>query len=88
LPVSRWTEEVDHLVAVDEVELGKGENAVAVEGGLEREVEASEGLDCRELGHTKRHLDASVLAQRNSSANRVSITSSALASPRSSWRMV
>src|SRR5262249_8341032 len=61
---SGWAEEVDHLVAVDEVELSKGENAVAVERRLEREVEAGEGLDGRELGHTKRHLDASVLAQR------------------------
>jgi hypothetical protein len=30
-------EEVDHLVAIDEVELSKGENAVAVERRLERE---------------------------------------------------
>ena len=38
-----WAEEVDHLVAIDEVELSKGENAVAVERRLEREVEAGEG---------------------------------------------
>jgi hypothetical protein len=38
-----WAKEVDHLVAIDEVELSKGENAVAVERRLEREVEAGEG---------------------------------------------
>jgi hypothetical protein len=38
-------EEVDYLVAIDEVELGKGKNPVAVEGRLEREVESGERLD-------------------------------------------
>jgi hypothetical protein len=27
---SGWAEEVDHLVTVDKIELGKGENAIAV----------------------------------------------------------
>ena len=61
---SGWAEEVDHLVAVDEVELSEGEDAIAVERWLEREVEACERLDGGELGHPQRHLHAAVLAQR------------------------
>ena len=38
-------DEVDHLVAVDEIEAGKGHDAVAVERGLEGEVEARQGLN-------------------------------------------
>src|SRR5262245_14324946 len=38
-------EEVDDLVAVNEVELGERENTIAVEGRLEREVEAGERLN-------------------------------------------
>jgi len=37
--------EVDDLMAVDELELGQGEDTVAVERGLEREVKAAQGLD-------------------------------------------
>ena len=87
LPVPGGPRKWITLVAIDEVELSKGENAVAVERRLEREVKAGEGLDGRELGHAKRHLDASVLAQRQFLGEQ-SITSNALASPRSSWRMV
>ena len=50
-------EQVDHLVAVDEVELGEREDAVAVERRLEGEVEAGERLDGREPGHHQRGLD-------------------------------
>src|ERR1700748_2398823 len=59
---SGWAEEVDHLIAVDKVELSEGENAIAVEGRLEREVEAGERLDGGELGHPQRLLPAPVLA--------------------------
>ena len=38
-------EEVDDLGAVDELELGERQDAVAVERGLEGEVEAGERLD-------------------------------------------
>ena len=55
---------MDHLVAVDEVELGEGQDAVAVERRLEGEVEAGERLDGREPGHHQRGLDAAALAQR------------------------
>jgi hypothetical protein len=37
-------EEVDDLAALDELELGQREDALAIERGLEREVEAGEGL--------------------------------------------
>ena len=56
-------EEVDDLVAVDEVELGEGQDPVAVERRLEGEVEAGQRLDGRELCHPQRRLDATVLAQ-------------------------
>src|SRR5450759_3670064 len=38
-------DEVDDLVPIDEVEAGQGHDAGAVERGLEREVEAGQGLD-------------------------------------------
>ena len=56
-------EEVDDLVALDEVELGERQDPVPVERRLEGEVEAGQRLDGRELGHPERHLDAPVLAQ-------------------------
>ena len=80
-------EEVDDLTAIDELELGEGEDALAVERGLEGEVEAGEGLDRREAAHAQRRLDTTGSRARvSSSASSVSISSSALASPRSSWR--
>ncbi len=55
-------DEVDHLVLVDEIQAGQRHDAVAVERGLEREVEARERLDGGEPGHLQRSLDASPLA--------------------------
>ena len=55
-------EQVDDLGAVDEVELGERQDAVAVEGGLEREVEALEGLGRGEPGGLQGDADAAVLA--------------------------
>jgi hypothetical protein len=55
---------VDDLVAVDELELDQSPNTLAVKRGLEGEVEAGEGLDCRQPGHSQRCLDAAVLAHR------------------------
>ena len=49
--------------AVDELQLGERHDAVLVERGLEREVEAGQRLDGRQPGHEKSHLDAAVLAQ-------------------------
>ena len=40
-----WAEQVHHLGAVDEVQLGQCQDAVAIERGLEGEVEAGERLD-------------------------------------------
>ncbi len=42
---ARGAEDVNHLVTVDELQLGEGQNAVAVERRLEGEVEAGECLD-------------------------------------------
>jgi hypothetical protein len=43
--------EVKDLMAVDELELGQGENAVTVERGLEREVKAGQGFDGEQPAH-------------------------------------
>ena len=53
---------MDHLMAVDEVELCQGENAVAVQRGLEREVKARQRLDRGQPGHRQRRLDAAPVA--------------------------
>ena len=55
-------EEVDDFTAIDELELGKGQDAFAIERGLEGEVEAGEGLDRGEASHAQRGLDAAGLA--------------------------
>ena len=57
-------EEVNDLAAVDEAKLGERQDAVAVERGLEGEVEAGERLDRGEPRHHQCGLDAAVLAQR------------------------
>ena len=49
-------------MAVDEVELCEGKNPVAVERGLEREVEAGQGLDAGEARHLQRRFDAAAFA--------------------------
>src|SRR5215210_8796207 len=59
----RWAEEVDHLVAVDEVELGESEDTVAIERGLEGEVKAGQRLDVEQPSHLERRLDPAILAQ-------------------------
>ena len=57
-------EEMDDLKAIDELELGEGEDALAVERGLEGEVKAGERLDRGEAPHAQRRLDTTVLAHR------------------------
>ena len=57
-------EEMDHLGAIDEVELGERQDALAVERGLEGEVEAGQRLDGRQPRQREGRLDAAVLAQR------------------------
>jgi len=54
-------EEVDHLGAGDEVELGKGQESLPVERGLEGEVEALQGLRRVQTGGLEGHADAPVL---------------------------
>src|SRR6476661_1346629 len=51
-------QEVNNLVAPDEVELDERQDPVPVERWLEGEVEAGQRLDGRELCHPERHLDA------------------------------
>ena len=83
---ARGPKEVDDLAAIDELEFGEGEDALAIERGLRGEVEAGEGLDCGEApmrSAVLMRLDSRTLS---SSASSVSISSRALASPRSSWR--
>src|SRR5271165_4458160 len=55
-------DQVHNLVAVDEVELGESQDAIAVERRLEGEVEARQRLDRAEAGHLQRRLDAAALA--------------------------
>jgi hypothetical protein len=45
-------------MAVDEVELRQGENAVAIQRRLEREVKAGQRLDRGQAGHLQSGLDA------------------------------
>ena len=60
---SRRPDQMQGLGAVDELQLGERHDAVPVERGLEREVEAGEGLDGGEPRHDEGHLHAPVLAQ-------------------------
>jgi hypothetical protein len=80
-----WGEEVDDLTAIDELELGESEEALAVEGWKEKSKPASVLIVAR------RPMRSAVLIRLfsrtvSSSARSMSISSSALASPRSSWR--
>ena len=63
LAAAGLAEEVDDLVAADEVEPGQGEDAVAVERGLEREVEPGQRLDGEQPAHLESRLDPAALAQ-------------------------
>ena len=56
-------EEVYDLVPVDKLQLRQGEDPVAVERGLECEVEAGRSLDADQASHLERRLDAASLAQ-------------------------
>jgi hypothetical protein len=81
-----WPEEVDDLAVIDKLELGQGEDTLAIKRGLEREVEAGEGLDRGQAYMRSAVLMRLVSRTLSSSASSVSISSRALASPRSSWR--
>jgi hypothetical protein len=52
------------LAAADEVQLGQGEDAVAVERGLEGEIEVRQGLRRDQPGDLQGGPDAPPLAQR------------------------
>src|SRR5438067_13563969 len=53
---------MNYFVAVDEAEPGERHDAVAVERGLEREIEAGERLDRHETRHLQRRFDPAALA--------------------------
>src|SRR5689334_13798338 len=55
--------EVDDVMTVDELELGQGQDAVAVERGLEREVEAGQGFDGEQSAHLECSPHPPALAQ-------------------------
>ena len=76
------------LGAVDEPQLGERHDAVPVERGLEREVEAGERLDGGEPRHLESHLDAAVLARGELIGEQRSMASRAFISPRSIRRTV
>src|SRR5215207_2932315 len=61
---ARGAEKVDHLGAIDELEFGQGHDAVAVERGLEGEVEALEGFDGGEARYHEGRLNPATLAKR------------------------
>ena len=81
-------EDMDDLVAVDELELGEGQDTVAVERGLEGEVEAGQRLDGGEPGHHQRRLDAPALAHGQLLGEQGIDGVQRETSPRSSWRTV
>ncbi len=60
---ARRPQEMHHLAPLDEGEAREREDAVAVERGLEPEVEALERLQHRETRRQEGHLDAPALAQ-------------------------
>src|SRR5271165_3670107 len=62
-PGTRWAQEVHHFAAFDEIQLREGQNPIAIEGGLETEVETLERFEGGEPRGQERHLDASTLAQ-------------------------
>ena len=56
-------EKMDDLVPRDEPELGEGQDAIAIERRLEREIEPGDRLYGGETAHAQCGLDAAVLAQ-------------------------
>lgn len=58
------SEQMDDLGPVDELQLGQRQDPIAIERGLEVEVEAGKRLDRSEPHHHQRGLDAQVLPDR------------------------
>jgi hypothetical protein len=58
-----WPEQMDHFGTVDELQFGKRQDAMAIERGLEREVEAGKRFDGRQARHSKRGADAAIVAR-------------------------
>ena len=60
-----WAEQMHDLGAVDELQLGERQDAVAIERGLEGEVEAGERFDGGQPRQQQRGLDPAILAHRH-----------------------
>ena len=75
---------MDQLVAVDEVELGESQDTVAIERGLEGEVEAGQRLDVEQPSILSAALTRRFSRRLSSSSSRLSIASRVEISPRSS----
>ena len=56
------TDEVNHLMAIDEVERGQRHDPAALERGLEREIKPGQRLDRHQARHLQRRLDAPAFA--------------------------
>src|ERR1700733_1384140 len=59
---SRRPYEMDDFGAIDELQLGERHDAIFVQRGLERKVEAGKRLDCGQARHLESHFDATVLS--------------------------
>jgi hypothetical protein len=59
-----WPKQMDHLCAVDELQFGKSQDTIAIEGRLECEVEAGERFDGGQARHSQRGADTAIVAQR------------------------
>ena len=57
-------EKMDHLAAVDEVQLGKRHDPGLVQRGLEREVVPGQRFDRTQASHHQRRLDAAIFTER------------------------
>lgn len=64
LPVPWRSEQMDDLGPVDELQLGQRQDPIAIERGLEAEVEAGQCLDRGQPRHHQRGLHAPVLPDR------------------------
>ncbi len=57
MPDARRPEQVQHLLAIDEIQLRQGQDAVVVGRGLKQETVALQRLGCDGPGHAQRGLD-------------------------------
>src|SRR3954469_12991938 len=73
---ARWTEQMNGFVPIDEVQLRQREDPVAIERGLEGELEAGQRLPRGDRGRQEAHLPPPFWRSVSSSVSKVSIASS------------